>query len=308
VEKYSAPVLIFLCAALLAWALSAAGGFGPMLSQPSAFGPGMPKAGKFLATFVPAVTAQVGFWATLSLNIPDFTRYAKSQASQLAGQLIGLPVFMALFTFVGLAVTSATQVIFGSLISDPVAICGRLSGASTVLALLGLMLATISTNIAANVVGPANALVNLSPRHVSFPVGAFLTAFLGAALQPWRLIESSQGFIFTWLIGYSALLGPIVGVMLVDYYLVQRRNLDVDALYRFGDGPYWYSGGYNVKALAAVAIGAALNLPGFLEVCGVLSGIPSVLRAAYSAAWFTGTLLSAAVYVAISGGANSRPE
>ena len=299
VEKYSAPVLIGLCAALLLWAVSAAGGFGPMLSAPSQFAAGMPKAGQFLGAFVPAVTAQVGFWATLSLNIPDFTRFAKSQKSQLVGQMIGLPVFMAAFTFIGLAVTSATQVIFGQTISDPVAICSRLSGGATAFALVGLMLATLSTNIAANIVGPANAMVNLRPQNISFKGGAVLTAVLGALLQPWRLIKSTEGFIFTWLIGYSALLGPIVGVMIVDYYLKQGRVLDIDALYSAGPGGrYWFTGGYNLRALLSLACGALLNVPGFLDVCGVLKA-NAFFQSIYSAAWFTGTLTAGAIYWAL---------
>ena len=299
VEKYSAPVLIGLCAALLLWAVSAAGGFGPMLSAPSQFAAGMPKAGQFLGAFVPAVTAQVGFWATLSLNIPDFTRFAKSQKSQLVGQMIGLPVFMAAFTFIGLAVTSATQVIFGQTISDPVAICSRLSGGATAFALVGLMLATLSTNIAANIVGPANAMVNLRPQNISFKGGAVLTAVLGALLQPWRLIKSTEGFIFTWLIGYSALLGPIVGIMIVDYYLKQGRVLDIDALYTAGPGGrYWFTGGYNLRALLSLACGALLNVPGFLDVCGVLKA-NAFFQSIYSAAWFTGTLTAGAIYWAL---------
>ena len=203
VEKYSAPILIGLSAALLVWAFWRANGLGPMLSVTSQFAPGAPKEGQFLKVFLPSVTANVGFWSTLSLNIPDFTRYAKSQKAQLTGQAIGLPVFMALFSFLGVAVTSATAVIFGQIISDPVEVVSRIQGVlPTILSLVGLMLATISTNIAANVVAPANAMVNLAPRQISFTKGAFITAVLGIVTQPWRLLSSTEGYIFTWLIGY----------------------------------------------------------------------------------------------------------
>lgn len=239
VEKYSAPILIGLSFSLLAWAFVRADGFGPMLSAKSQFGPGGPKAGQFMKVFLPSVTANVGFWSTLSLNIPDFTRYAKSQKSQLTGQAIGLPVFMALFSFLGVAVTSATTVIFGQVIktdtsssgsdllflqaiSDPVEVVSRIQGfVPTILSLIGLMLATISTNIAANVVAPANAMVNLAPRKISFSRGAFITAVLGIVTQPWRLLSSTEGYIFTWLIGYSALLGPIAGIIIADYFLLR---------------------------------------------------------------------------------------
>lgn len=172
--------------------------------------------------FVPALTANVGFWATLSLNIPDFTRYAYSQKAQLAGQAIGLPVTMFLFSFLALVVTSATAVIFGAPIADPVAVLSKIGGAGpTLMGLFGLAVATLSTNIAANVVAPANAFVNLNPQKLSFRTGGLIAATIGAAVCPWNLIGSTGGYIFVWLVGYSALLGPVVGIMLVDYFIVR---------------------------------------------------------------------------------------
>jgi len=300
-EKYAAPVLVTLTLALLGWAVAAAGGLGPMLSMPSQFGPGMPRHGEFWGVFVPAVTAQVGFWATLSLNIPDFSRFATSQRAQLLGQAFGLPVFMALFTFVGLAVTSATVVIYGAAVTDPIALAGRMGGPASALALVGLILATVSTNIAANCVGPANALVNLAPQRLSFAGASLLTAAVAAVVQPWRLIQSTDGFIFTWLVGYSGLLGPIVGVMTVDYYLFKRGRLDIDSLYRMGpEGQYWYTGGVNLPAIAAVLVGSAINVPGFLRVCGVVARVHPAWDAIYSAAWFSGTFVAAVVFYALT--------
>jgi len=295
-EVWAAPFLIAMGLVLLGWAWVRADGFGPMLSAPSQFGPGGAQEGQFWAVFFPGLTGMVGFWATLSLNIPDFTRYARSQRDQLLGQAIGLPLFMTLFSFVGVVVTSATVVIFGEAIPDPTVLLGRLGGGlAVVLSLLALTLATLSTNLAANVVSPANALVNLAPRRIGFRTGAMLTAALGLVIFPWKLIESSQGYIFTWLVGYSALLGPIGGILLVDYWIVRRTELDADALYRRG-GAYEYWGGVNPRALIALAIGVAPNVPGFLAAAGIVDSVAPLWAQVYTYAWFVGFLLAGGVY------------
>ena len=295
-ESWAAPFLIVMGLLLLVWAYRKADGFGSMLSAPSQFAPGGPKEGLFLATFFPALTGMVGFWATLSLNIPDFTRYARSQRDQMLGQAIGLPTFMTLFAFIGVAVTSATVAIFGEAVADPTQLLGRMGGGVTVLvSLFALSLATLSTNLAANVVSPANALVNLSPRRISFRLGSLITALIGALILPWKLIESSAGYIFTWLVGYSALLGPIGGILLVDYYLLRRTELDIDGLFRH-DGPYGYRGGYNNIALVALAAGVVPNIPGFLEAAGLVGDVPAVFSILYTYAWFVGFAISGGLY------------
>ncbi|CAM6127058.1 unnamed protein product [Calypogeia fissa] len=301
-EKYCAPVLIALSAALLGWAYLRAGGFGPMLSAPSQFIPGGVKEGKFWVTFFPALTANVGFWATLSLNIPDFTRYAHSQSDQLLGQAVGLPLFMAAFTFLGLAVTSATVIIFGRVISDPVEVLSLIgSFVPTLLALVGVILATLTTNIAANVVAPANALVNINPSVFSFRKSGLLTATLSIMLAPWRLIQSSQGFIYTWLIGYSALLGPVGGIIITDYFLLRHRRLDVSALYSLDPNEkYWYTGGFNLRAIAALVLGVIPNIPGFLQSAKFLDRVPTVFSIIYDNSWFVGFLVSSFIYWALS--------
>ncbi|KAG2487231.1 hypothetical protein HYH03_014203 [Edaphochlamys debaryana] len=304
-EKYSAPLLIGLSLALLGWAVTAAGGLGPMLSTPSQFGVGMPKEGQFWGVFWPAVTANVGYWATLSLNIPDFTRYARSQKDQVLGQAIGLPLFMALFTFLGLAVTSATVVIYGEAIIDPVQLLGRMQGIVPIcLSLFGLMWATLTTNIAANVVAPANAFVNCAPKLLSFETGGILTAVLGLLMMPWKLVSSTHGFVNTWLIGYSALLGPVIGIVMSDYFLIRNRQLDIDSLYTRGDKSiYWYKGGWNTAALWAILIGVLPTLPGFLATIGVLSGLPAIFGQLYDLAWFVGVAVSSVVYCLLMRGA-----
>ena len=298
-ETYAAPFLIAMGLVLLGWAYLEAGGFGQMLSTPSQFGPGGPKEGQFWSVFFPSLTAMVGFWATLSLNIPDFTRYAKSQRDQLLGQALGLPPTMALFAFIGVAVTSATVVIYGEAIWDPVALLGRMGGVGVILALVALAVATLTTNLAANVVAPANGFSNINPEKISFRAGGYLTAGLGLVMFPWKLLESTGGYVFTWLIGYSALLGPIAGILIADYFLLRRTELDVADLFR-REGAYTYSRGWNPKALIALTLGVLPNVPGFLVAAGFLESAPAFFIELYTYAWFVGFFLAAALYYAMS--------
>ncbi|KAJ7976872.1 purine-uracil permease NCS1-like [Quillaja saponaria] len=281
-EKYSAPILIVLTSCLLAWSYVKAGGFSHMLSISSSL-----SNSEFWSLFFPSLTANISFWATLALNIPDFTRYAKSQSDQIIGQA-GLPVFMGAFTFVGLAVTSSTKVIFGQIISNPIQLLGQIGGFSTtILAIIGISLATITTNIAANVVAPANALVNLSPSKFTFRRGALLTALLGIAFQPWRLLRSSESFVYTWLVGYSAIMGPIAGILLADYYLIQRKVLSIKDLYSLSPyGVYYYSRGFNLAAIVALVIGILPVIPGFLQKVGLATSVSDIFGAIYNNAWF----------------------
>lgn len=295
-EIFSAPILVFLTVSLLIWSSIRAGGFGHMLSLTSKL-----SSSEFWALFFPSLTANISFWATLALNIPDFTRYSKSQKDQILGQL-GLPIFMGLFTFVGIAVTSSTRVIFGHVISNPIDLLGQIGGYPTkVLAIFGIILATVTTNVAANVVAPANALVNLSPSYFSFTRGALLTAVIGIVFQPWRLLSSSESFVYTWLVGYSALLGPIGGVMLADYYLIRRRELSVEDLYSLSStGAYYYCGGFNLVAVVALVVGVLPVVPGFLEKVGIVSRVPEVFSVIYGNAWFVSTFLAAFCYWGLS--------
>lgn len=301
-ESFAAPFLIVVGLALLGWAYVKAGGFGPILSQPSKFATNA----DFMKVFFPSLTAMVGFWATLSLNIPDFTRYARSQKDQMVGQALGLPPTMTLYAFIGVAVTSATAIIFpgGQVVWDPVQLLGRIGGPVTVLlSMVALSVATLTTNLAANVVSPANDFSNLSPRHISFRTGGLITAFAGIAMMPWKLLASSQGYIFTWLIGYSALLGPIGGIMIADYFVLRGRALDVDDLYRRG-GRYEYSGGINPRAIVALVAGVLPCVPGFLATAfpAAYPDVAPFFKGVYSYAWFVGFGVAALVYVVLSGG------
>jgi len=296
-----APLLIALGLLLLWWAYRNAGGFGPILSQPSAFDPGQPKSGKFFAFFVPALTGMIGFWATLSLNIPDFSRYARTQRDQVVGQALGLPLTMALYAFIGVAVTSATTIIYGQTIWDPVDVLTRFKNPVVlVVAMLALCIATLATNIAANVVSPANDFSHLAPHRISFRIGGLITGVLGILMMPWKLVADPSGYIFTWLVGYSALLGPIGGIMIADYFVWRRRELDVEDLYR-ADGRYRYSNGVNIVAMIALIVAVLPNLPGFLVNVKLLdaASTPRFFVALYDYAWFVGFAIAFVVYLAL---------
>jgi len=292
-ETLAAPFLIVAGLALLAWAYVRAGGFGPMIERPGLQG------AAFWKTFWPFLTGMVGFWATLALNIPDFSRFVKTQRDQIYGQTLGLPTTMTLFSFIGAAVTSATPLIFGEVIWDPNVVVGKFSSPAVVaIGLFGLAVATLSTNIAANVVSPANDFSNLAPKRISYKLGGYITAAIGLIIMPWKLME---GYVFVWLNGYGALLGPIGGILVADYWIYRRRVLVVDDLYRRG-GAYEYVGGVNPAALVALAVGVAPNVPGFLHATGLWPGAPQIFADIYHYTWFTGFFLAGAVYLLLMSG------
>ena len=296
-----APLLIALGLLLLAWAYRNAGGFGPILAQPSAFDAGQPKAGQFWSFFVPSLTGMVGFWATLSLNIPDFSRYARTQRDQIVGQALGLPLTMALYSFIGVAVTSATTIIYGKTIWDPVDVLTKFTNPVVlVIAMFALCLATLATNIAANVVSPANDFAHLAPHRISFRVGGLITGIIGVLMMPWKLVADPSGYIFTWLVGYSALLGPIGGIMIADYFVWRRRQLDVPDLYR-ANGRYRFTNGVSIAAMIALFLAILPNLPGFLVNVKLLdaASTPRFFVALYDYAWFVGFAIAFVVYLAL---------
>jgi NCS1 family nucleobase:cation symporter-1 len=287
-EHVAAPFLLLCGLALLAWAYQGANGFGPMLQAESKF----QNSAEFWNLFWPSLTAMVGFWATLTLNISDFTRYASSQRAQVIGQLSGLPSTMTLFAFIGVAVTSATIIIFGEAIWDPVVLVRRFESHTVVFfSMIAVIIATISTKAAANVVGPANAFSNLMPSKIDFKRGGYITGIIGILIMPWKLIADPSGYIFTWLIGYSALLGPVIGIILVDYFLIRKTKLNVEDLYR-SKGIY---AGVNPIAIIALVIGILPNIPGFLANVGLYSGSGFVVDL-YNYAWFIGLGISSLVY------------
>lgn len=289
-QGFSAPFMVVMSLSLLVYALVKAGGFGPVFSQPSQFH----TTGSFLRFFFPSLTAMVGYWATLALNIPDFTRFSKSQHSQIVGQAFGLPVAMTLYTFIGVAVTSASEVIFGHAIWNPIELLGHFhQPAVAVLAMVALLVATLNVNVAANVVSPSNDISNLNPRLISFRTGGMITGFLGLAMMPWKLMATFNSYIFGWLIGYSGLLGPLAGIMVTDYFIVRRKQLRLADLYR-RNGVYEYRNGVNYLAMLALAAGVAAALTGLF--------VP-VMHMLYDYAWFTGFFVSGIFYTVLMRGA-----
>jgi NCS1 family nucleobase:cation symporter-1 len=322
-----APLLIILGLALLAWAYFQAGGFGEMLSKPSQFAPGQPQAGKFWSFFVIALTGNVGFWATLALNIPDFSRYARSQRDQVWGQALGLPTTMGLYSFIGVAVTSAAFVIYPKLppeqkqnLWDPIFLLSLFPNkAVLVFAMCALALATLATNIAANVVSPANDFAHLWPKRISFRIGGLITGVIGILIQPWRLLANAAVYIGKWLVGYSSLLGAVGGVLIADYFVIRRTRLNQAGLYE-RMGPYWYTGGFNLAAVISLLAGIGLCVPGFLAAVGFvalqsdttagaeLNRIPALWGDLYNYAWFTSFGTSFVLYIVLMFGFANREK
>jgi NCS1 family nucleobase:cation symporter-1 len=320
-ENWSAPIIMAMALWLLVWIVMRAGGVGSLLDRPSAFA----DTAAFWKVFVPSLTGMIGFWATLSLNIPDFTRFGKGQREQMLGQTLGLPTTMVAFSAMAVVITSAAELLLKGVdpktLWDPVVVLSQITSSTppagmdepiiatgamrvtiAVVALLGVAIATISTNIAANVVSPANDFANLAPRMISFRTGGVITGILGIVIMPWKLLASADTYIFDWLVGYSALLGPIAGIMIADYWIVRKRELDVPDLYR-STGRY---AGINWRAMTALVLGIAPNVPGFLGAVKVLKGDPTMWDAIYPYAWFTGFLLAGVVYLGMTAVLKSR--
>ncbi len=294
-EGIGAPFMLGVGLLLLWWITRKAGGLGPVLSAPSKF----TSTGEFFHFFVPALTGMVGFWATVALNIPDFTRYAKSQRAQIVGQALGLPTAMTLYSFIGVAVTSASVVLFGQAIWDPVALLGRFQQPLIAsIALVALLVATLNTNVAANVVSPSNDFSNLNPRRISFRTGGLITGVAGLFMMPWKLLTDFNSYIFGWLVGYSGLLGPVAGVMITDYFLLRHTKLRVESLYQRG-GAYEYRSGVNPRAMFSLATGVILALIGLV--------VPA-LRWLYNYSWFVGFAVAGAVYYASYAASKQTPN
>ena len=282
-QGITAPFLLLIGVALLLWARAKAGGFGPMLATPSRF----QTFGEFFRFFVPSLTGVVAFWATVALNIPDFTRYAKGQREQMLGQALGLPTTMTFYSFIGIAVTSATVVVFGQAIWDPVEVLARLgSPIAVVIAMVALLMATLNVNVAANVVSPANDFSNLWPRKISFRTGGLVTCLIGVLMQPWKLLASYGNYVSGWLVGYSGFLGPVAGILICDYFVRRKRILNTEDLYRRG-GVYEFSRGVNWRAILALVAGCLVAFVGLVY---------APVRALYDYAWFVGFGVSFAAY------------
>jgi NCS1 family nucleobase:cation symporter-1 len=299
-QSWSAPLLLGGGLLLLAWAINHGGGLGHILTESSRL---QRASTPFWTLFPAALTANVGYWATLSLNIPDFTRFARSQRSQALGQALGLPPTMTAFAFIGVAVTCATIVLFGEPIWDPVALIARIGSPLVVIfGAMVVMLAQLTTNMAANVVSPANDFSSLWPRRISYRTGGLMTAAIGIAIMPWKLYADAGAYIFTWLIGYSSLMGAIGGILIADYWVIRRRELALADLFKL-NGAYTYSGGTNWRAIGALVAAILPVLPGFLRAASTPGGriaSPNVWDSLYTYAWFVTFGLSFVLYLVLS--------
>jgi len=281
VENWAAPFVLMMTAVLLWWAVSRANGFGPLLARPGKFR----TLAEFWPVFVPSLTAMIGFWATLSLNMPDFTRFGRSQREQVVGQVVALPTTMSLFAAMGVMITSATAIIFGEAIWDPVQLVGRFTSPVVVaVSMFTVVVATVAVNIAANVVSPANDFANAFPRFISFKTGGLIAGILGIVIQPWKLLADPSGYIYTWLLGYSGGLGSIAGVLIADYWILRRCELRLEDLY-LADGAY---SGWNWRAIAATGVGCALAWGGLV--------VPA-MKPLYDYAWFVGFFAAGAAHL-----------
>jgi NCS1 family nucleobase:cation symporter-1 len=290
VENWAAPFVLVMTSLLLAWVLWRAGGIGFLLHEPGKFGTWA----EFRPIFIPSLTAMIGFWATLSLNMPDFTRFGRSQREQIVGQTVALPTTMTVFAAMGILITSAAVVIFPHMnhndLWDPVKLVGQFSQPVVVaVSMFTVVVATLSVNIAANVVSPANDFANAFPRWISFRTGGLITGVVGILMQPWRLLADPSGYIFSWLLGYSGGLGSIAGVLIADYWLVRGQRLVLGDLYRTR-GAYTYARGWNWRAVAATLAGCLLAWIGLV--------VPA-LRPLYDYAWFVGFGVAAVTHFAL---------
>src|SRR4026209_1573006 len=295
-ETWSAPLLLGGGLILLIWAAWRAGGLGHVLTQSAAL---QKQHGEFWHIFPGSLTASVGYWATLSLNIPDFTRYARSQKSQMMGQALGLPLTMTAFAFIGVAVTSATLLIYGQAIPNPVDLMARFDSVLVVaFATAVIFAAQLTTNMAANVVSPSNDFSNLNPRAISYVAGGLITAVIGILMMPWKLMSSMGAYIFTWLIGYSGLMGAIAGILICDYWVIRRQHLDLEGLFD-PRGPYSYGSGYNWRAIVTLVVAIIPVVPGFLRAATTPGGQvsdPNFFDHLYTCAWFVTFALGFGIY------------
>jgi nucleobase:cation symporter-1, NCS1 family len=299
-ENWAAPFVIVVAIVLLIWILSEAGGLGPILSQPSQLGWGA----NFWAVFFPSLMGMIAFWSTLSLNMPDFTRFGAGQRQQMIGQTLGLPTTMSFFAILSILITSGTAVIYGAPIWDPIQLANQFNNALVVaLALFTVLVATVSVNVAANVVSPSYDFSNVWPKLISFRTGGLITGVIGILIMPWRLLENQDVYIFAWLQTYGGLLGAVAGVLIAGYWVAGRTRLDLVDLYR-EDGRYWFTAGFNWRALVATALGMLLAVGGAHSAPGAgpfpQDGLIPLLKPLYAYSWAIGLAVSFLTFLALS--------
>ncbi len=302
-ENWSAPLLAVCMVILAIWIVSKAGGVGEILSQESKLGWG----GGFWKVFAPSLMGMIAFWATLSLNIPDFTRFASNQRRQTIGQILGLPTSMSFIAILSIVITSGAVEIYGDALGsdvnelfNPVNLINQFdSTAAVLIGLLVVIIATISTNLAANVVSPSYDFSNAAPKVISFRIGGLITGVLGVVIMPWKLISDPNIYIFAWLQFYGGVLAAVAGVLIAGYWVRYRTRLDLADLYLEG-GRYWFSTGWNWKALVATVVGAVIAVGGAYGGPFPADGVIPFLKGVYDYSWLVGLVAGFAVYWALS--------
>ncbi|MFD8499534.1 NCS1 family nucleobase:cation symporter-1 [Amycolatopsis sp. NPDC059657] len=303
-ENWTAPLVSVGFLIMLGYVLIQAGGFGPILSEPGKLGWGP----DFWKVFAPTLMAMIAFWSTLSLNMPDFTRFGGSQGKQVKGQILGLPTTMTFIAIVAILTTSGGSVLYGEQIWDPAKLADKFgSPLVVVVALIALVLATISANLAANVVSPSYDFSNAFPRKITFAVGGLITGVIGILIQPWRLYSDPNIYIFAWLGFYGGLLGAVAGVLVAGYWVVSRTELKLRDLYTEG-GAYWFTGGWNWRALVATAVGAVLAVGGAYGGPFPADGLIPFLKPLYDYNWVVGLVGAFLVYLALALPATNKEE
>ncbi|MBB5954241.1 NCS1 family nucleobase:cation symporter-1 [Saccharothrix tamanrassetensis] len=296
-ENWTAPLVSVGFLVLLAYVAVKAGGFGPILSEPSRLGWGA----DFWKVFFPSLMGMIAFWSTLSLNMPDFTRFGGSQRKQALGQLLGLPTTMSFIAIVAILTTSGAVALYGEAIWDPAALASRFDSTAVVLvALVALVLATISANLAANVVSPSYDFSNAFPKKITFALGGLITGVIGVAIQPWRLIADPGIYIFAWLGFYGGLLASVAGVFIAGYWILGRTELELPDLYLSGRGAYWFSAGWNRRAVVATAVGSVLAVGGAYGGPFPADGLIPFLKPLYDYNWVVGLVGGLVVHLALA--------
>lgn len=306
VQGIAAPFVMIMTAALVVWAVNKAHGVGDLISAKGKFH----TISTFLPIFFPSLTAMIGFWATLSLNMPDFTRFGRSQKEQTIGQAVALPLAMLIFSAMGVVITSAALVIYPNApaaeLWDPIKLISRFENPVLVaVSMFTVAVATLSVNIAANVVSPANDFANAFPKYISFQRGGLITGIAGILMQPWKLIADPNGYIFQWLLGYSAGLGAIAGVLIADYWLLRKTRLNLLDLYLL-KGEYTYTSGWNPAAAVATVIGCVVAWSGAIPEAIVGSSLHAILKPLFEYGWFVGVLVSATIYMLMMSAAANK--
>ncbi len=299
-ENWAAPVVIVAAVALLAYMVTRAHGFGAVLSEPAKLGWGR----RFWPVFFPSLMGMIAFWSTLSLNMPDFTRFGRGQRQQAVGQVLGLPTTMTFFSLLAVLITAASQKVYGAPIWDPIQLTGKFHNPVVIaFALFSILVATLSVNVAANTVSPSYDFSNLAPRQISFRTGGLITGVIGIAIQPWRLLANPHVYIFVWLGFDGGLLGAVAGVLIADYWLARHTELRLADLYRPG-GAYWYAAGVNWRAVAAFGVGALLAVGGAWSAPGTgpfpADGLIPALKPLYDYNWVVGFAAALILYYGLT--------